>query len=592
MTEYHKAPKGCAFLLRKVGAETLHTPERFTEEQRMFARSTREFMDREVRPHADRLETGDHELMVQLMHKAAELGLLMIDVPAKYDGLQVDKTTSMLVAEHVSTYGSFATTYLAHVGIGTLPVLYFGSEETKAEWLPKLASGEAIAAYALTEPGSGSDALAAKAKAVLTDDGEHYILNGTKMWITNAGFADVFTVFCQVDGDKFTGFLVEADRPGVSLGAEEHKMGLKGSSTRLLILEDVKVPVGNVLGEVGKGAKIAFNVLNVGRFKLGVGALGGGKHALHLSAKYANERLAFGQPISSFGAIQTKLGEMVARLYALESMSYRIAGYMDESLETIDPDSPTYSGETMAAVEEFVVEDSIMKVYGSEIADFVVDEAVQIHGGMGYSREVEVERMYRDSRIQRIFEGTNEINRLLIPGMILKRIMKGQLNLFEAIQRIDDELAGAPLSAPAPGTIDYDVFLSEQAKKVTIYALNHAFQKHMMDIQDRQEILLYLADMLMDVYAMDSTVGRTLQLVADGGEAAELALKATHTFTADAARRVTSWAEALLAHIATGDELSAHFKALDHLAPRPRVDTITLRRDLAAVVIDREKYPF
>lgn len=596
MTEYKEAPKGCEFLLREVASQPILTPERFTEEQQLFAQTAETFMVKEVLPHVEELEKCDVALMRQMLDKAAEQGLLMIDIPEPFGGLGVDKTTSMLVTEKLSTYASFATSYGAHVGIGTLPLLFFGNKDQKSKYLPKLATGELLAAYALTEPGSGSDALAAKTKAELTEDGEHYILNGTKMWITNAGFADLFTVFCQVDGDKFTAFLVEADREGVSTGAEEKKMGLKGSSTRLLILENVKVPKENLLGQIGKGHKIAFNILNIGRFKLGVGVLGGSKRLLQLAAQYANERKAFGQSISGFGAIQQKLADMATQLYALESACYRVAGYMDNNLDSINPEDDDYAEKTMRAIEEYAVEDSIIKIFGSEVGQFVAYEAVQVHGGMGYSAEYEVERGYRDMRINSIFEGTNEINRMLIPGMILKRTMKGELNLFEVIQKVDASLAEeskpTPPSAEAEN-LEYDKFLVEQAKKIAVYAANQAIQKHMADLRNQQQILTCLADMIIGVYAMDSTVARTQQLLDDQGfEAIALQRKATRLYAAQTFNEIRMWAQELLCNIARGDKLTTHLDALEKLSVTPRVSTVRLRRDIAEVVIDREKYPF
>jgi alkylation response protein AidB-like acyl-CoA dehydrogenase len=591
-----QTPQGCSFLLTEVGTETILTPERFTSQQRDFARTAQTFMEKEVLPIAEELEHVERGQMAGVLRKAGDVGLLMIDIPEEYGGLQVDKTTSMLVTETLAQYGGFATSYGAHVGIGTLPILYFGTKEQKVRWLPKLATGELLAAYALTEPGSGSDALAAKTKAVLSEDGQHYVLNGTKMWITNAGFADIFTVFCQVDGSKFTAFVVEKDREGVSTGAEEKKMGLKGSSTRLLILENVKVPKENLLGEVGKGHKIAFNILNIGRFKLGVGVLGGSKRVMHVTTKYANERVAFGQTIGSFGAIQSKFGEMVARMYALESMSYRVAGYMDQSLEQIDATSDDYSERSMEAIEEFAIEDSIMKVYGSEVAQYVADECVQIHGGMGYSAEYEVERTYRDVRINRIFEGTNEINRMLIPGMILKRAMKGQLNLFGLIQSVEEDLS-QPSSKLPPGAqeegLALERFMVEQGKKVFAYAANQAIQKHMADLRDQQEILCLMADMIMELYAIDSAVTRTLQIIAERGlDKAKLAHSATRLACASGFNRVRQLAEELLCHLAKGDRLTPHLEALEKLTFVPRVDTITIRRELAQAALERERYPF
>ena len=593
MTEYKEAPKGCEFLLREVATQAILTPEDFTEDQKMFRASAQEFMTREVLPMTEKLEKGDHALMADILRKAGEQGLLMIDIPETYGGLGVDKTTSMLVTEELSRYASFATSHGAHAGIGTLPLLFFGNNEQKAAYLPKLATGEWLAAYALTEPGSGSDALAAKTKAVLTEDGEHYVLNGTKMWITNAGFADLFTVFCQVDGDKFTAFLVEADRAGVSTGAEEHKMGLKGSSTRLLILENVKIPKENMLGEVGKGHKIAFNILNIGRFKLGVGVLGGCKRLLEVGVRYANEREAFGEPISSFGAIQLKLGESLAQIYALQSACYRVAGYMDNNLDSIKADDPDYASKTMKAIEEYAIEDSIIKVISSDIGQYIAYEAVQIHGGMGYSSEYEVERGYRDMRINSIFEGTNEINRMLIPGMILKRTMKGELNLFEVIQGVEATLKQGAVEAPDDDGIAYDAFLVEQAKKIAIYAANHAIQKYMMALKDQQQVLLSLADMIIHVYAMDSTVARTAQWIdAQGADEVQAQRDATRLYVSQSFSKVATWARELVCNISEGDDLDAHLDALEILTVTPRVPTIALRTRLAKLLIEREKYPF
>jgi alkylation response protein AidB-like acyl-CoA dehydrogenase len=594
-----QVPTGCSFLINEVGFETIQTPEKFTQEQRMFAKTASDFMEKEVFPHVEDLEHKDFDKMVEIMKKAAEVGLLLADIPEEYGGLQVDKSTSMIITEIISQYAGFAATFGAQVTIGMLPTLYFGTEEQKKHWLPKLGSGEAFAAYALTEAGSGSDALAAKTKAIESDDGEHYVVNGSKMWITNAGFADLFTVFCQVDGDKFSALLIEADREGVSVGAEEKKMGQHGSSTRQVILEDVKVPKSNVLGEVGKGHKIAFNILNIGRFKLGVGSLGGSKRALMLAAKYANEREQFGQPISSFGAIRSKLARMATQSYALESMSYRVAGYMDARLETLDAGVGDYPKQAMKAIEEFAVEDSIMKVYGSEVSHFVADQAVQIHGGYGYSAEYEVERMYRDVRISQIYEGTNEINRMLIPGMILKRTMKGQLNLFEMIQQVEAALS-EPKEPTPPGReadpeLSFEKFMTRQAKQLVVYTANQAIQKHMADLREQQEILLDLADMIIDLYAMDSTVTRTLQLIErDGMAASELHRAATRLQTSRAFGRIRQLAERLLSHLAAGDadKLTTHLEALEKLTFSPRVDEIGLERQIAEAVVEAEKYPF
>ncbi len=590
-----KPPRGCSFLIGEVGSEKVFSPEDFTEDQRMFADTAKTFMEREVYPHIEDLEHQDFDKMVEILKKAADVGLLMIDIPEAYGGLQVDKTTSMIVTEYMATYSGWAVSYGAHTGIGLWPLLYFGTPAQKEHWLPKLATAEVISAYALTEPHSGSDAMAARTRADLQDDGS-YILNGSKMWITNAGFADLFTVFAQVDGDKFTAFLVEADRDGVSTGAEEKKMGLKGSSTRLLNLEDVRVPAENLLGEVGKGHRIAFNILNIGRFKLGVGSLGGGKHILRVATEYAQERVQFKQPIANFGAIRTKLAEIASRLYALESMCYRVAGYMDQSLEILDDSADDYPQQAMKAIEEFAVEDSIMKVFGSEVLDFAIDEAVQIHGGYGYSAEYEGERMYRDCRINRIFEGTNEINRMLIPGMILKRTMKGQLNLFGTIQKV--ELAISEGQAPTPSPKDqpdlaFERFLTEQAKKLVIYCANQAIQKHMADLRDQQEILMELADLIIQLYAMDSTVGRTLKLVErDGFDATAAARAATQVTLATGFAEIRRRGEELLYNLATGEKLNAHLEAFELLTFHHGIDVIGHRRTVADAVTDRGGYPF
>ncbi len=590
-------PQGCTFLIDEVGSEAIFTPEQFTEDQQMFAQTAQSFMEKEVYPIVDDLEKQDFDKMVQLLEKAGEVGLLMIDIPEAYGGLQVDKTTSMIVTEYLSKYSGWATTFGAHTGIGMLPLLYFGNEEQKKTWLPRLATAETIAAYALTEPGSGSDALAAKTTAVLTDDGDHYVLNGTKLWITNAGFADLFTVFAQVDGEQFTAFLVEADRDGVSTGEEEEKMGLKGSSTRELRLDDVKIPRENLLGEIGKGHKIAFNILNIGRFKLGVGSLGGAKRALMVATKYATEREQFGQPIAEFGAIRSKIARMATRLYSLESMCYRVSGYMDDSLEILDRDADDYAAQAMKAIEEFAVEDSIMKVVGSEVLSFVADEAVQIHGGLGYSAEYEVERIYRDTRINRIFEGTNEINRMLIPGMILKRTMKGELDLFNQIQKVEMALAedekAVPPAADDDPSMAFERFMTEQAKKLGIYCANQAIQKHMADLRDRQEILIDLADIISQIYVMDSTVSRTLQLIeADGFEATELHRAATRLTLAEAFRIIRDKSERLLYNLAEGDALNAHLQAFQKLSFFPRIDEFALWEIVADATIERQKYPF
>lgn len=579
--------KRCSFLLNPVGSEHIFTPEQFTDDQRMYAKTAEDFMNKEVLPLAARLEAKEDGLMASVLRKAGDVGLLMVDVPEAWGGLELDKTTSMLVSEKMSIYGAFSVSHGAHVGIGSLPLVYFGNSEQKDRYLPKLATGELIAAYALTEPGSGSDALGAKTTAVLEEhDGRRYYrLNGTKMWITNAGFADLFTVFAKVDGEKFTAFLVDASLEGVSTGAEEHKMGIKGSSTRMLILEDVLVPEENLLGEIGRGHKIAFNILNIGRFKLGVGVLGGAKHALEVSARYALERKQFGQPIATFGAIREKLADMAIRTYALEAMCYRVAGYMDEEIASLDGTSPTYIRDVMAAIEAFTVEDSIMKVFGSEALSFVADEGVQIHGGYGYSEEYEIERAYRDARINRIFEGTNEINRLLIPGTVLKLTMSGELPLFEVIARAEAVASGDGETLPADEGLAQAVFLCRQTKLLAVYVANVAIQKYMAAFKDEQELLLALADMLIAAYAVDSTLARVLQRDA-AGDAGEVHHAIARAFTTETYGRVVEIAHRIAPTLADGADLTALRTRLDRFTHRPTTDVIALKRVVADHVVE------
>ena len=582
-------PRACSFLLNPNGSERIFTPEDFTDEQRMFAQTAEDFMNREVLPFVERLEEQEEGLMVEKLKKAGEVGLLMIDVPEDYGGLGLDKTTSMLCSEKLATYGGFSVSHGAHTGIGGLPLIFFGNNEQKARYLPRLATGELLAAYALTEPGSGSDALGAKTTAVYEEvDGRgHYRLNGTKMWITNAGFADLYTVFAKVDGDKFTAFLVEAAYDGVSTGAEEHKMGIKGSSTRMLILEDVLVPEENVLGQIGRGHKIAFNILNVGRFKLGVGVLGNAKRTIEIATRYALERKQFKQPIANFGAIRAKLGNMAVQTYALESMCYRVAGYMDRVIDDLDASSPDYTQQVMEAIEEFAIEDSIMKVFGSEATSYVIDEAVQIHGGYGYSREYEVERSYRDARINRIFEGTNEINRMLIPGMILKLTMKGELPLFEVISQAE-AVAAADKVAPPPvnaENLEYERFLCNHGKLLTVFVANVAIQKFMATFKDEQEVMLALADLLILTYGIDCTVARVSQLRA-AGEATPVHLAIAQVFAAQAYQSLVDIAHRLAPSLAFGDELVELSAKLDKFSHRPANNVIALTRVIADHVVE------
>ncbi len=557
-------PSGGAFLLDEVGRARIMAPELFTEEQRLYYRTAMQFTLEQVLPLAERLEKKDNALLRELLRKAGELGLLMIDIPQAYGGLGLDKTTSLLVAEAKTLYGSWSVTFGGHTGIGTLPIVWFGTPAQKARYLPKLATGEWVAAYALTETGSGSDALGAKTKAVLSSDGKHWILNGSKQFITNAAFADVFIVFAKVDGEKFTAFIVDRTTEGLTIGPEEHKMGIRGSSTCPLVFEDAKVPVENVLGQIGKGHKIAFNILNVGRLKLGVGVIGAMKHQLKSALKYAQDRKQFQRPIVQFGLIREKLSRMATAIYATESMAYRTSGLIDARLLGEDPNAPDYDQKTIAAIEEYAIESSILKVYGSEALGMLVDEAVQIHGGYGYIEEFPVERAYRDQRINRIFEGTNEINRMLITGMLLKRAVKGQLPLFDAAQSVDEELSSKSLPRPRNlDALDKEALAAEYIKRLALYALKCAAETFGPDVERQQTVLAAVADVAMDAYALDSMIARTRQ-VAGSGELDARRVAMIRLYAMDAHARSHHRAKKALCAIAKGADRERH---LEKIAP-------------------------
>jgi len=582
--------KGASFLLGDIAPEQVFTPEDMTEEQKMIGQSVLEFVEKEIEPVREKLESLDYDLSVRLMRKAGEMGFLGAEVPEQYGGLELDKISATVISENMVRSGSFALTHGAHIGIGTLPIALFGTPEQKQKYLPKLVTGEWIAAYALTEPGSGSDALGAKTSAVLSEDGKYYILNGTKQFITNGGFADVFTVYAKVDGEKFTAFIVERNFPGVSIGPEEKKMGIKGSSTCPVILEDVKVPVENVLGEVGRGHVIAFNILNIGRFKLGVGAVGTTKWAIELSAKYANERKQFKVPISSFGLIQQKLADMNIAAYVNEATVYRTAGLIDEALAGLDPNAPDIGVVTGKRIEEYAIECSINKVFGSEMMDEVVDHAVQIHGGYGYIQEYKVEQMYRDSRINRIFEGTNEINRLLIPGTLVKKAMRGDLPLLAAVQNLQKELISF-IPAPAEGLLGAEKALIDAAKKIVLMVAGLGVQKYQMALEKEQELLANVADLIIAIYAMESAYLRTMKAVArDGQEAHQNKIDMTQVYVHETFDRVEQIARASLAAISEGDELLTQLSILKRLCRRTPVNTVALKRAIARRVIEAEKY--
>ncbi|KZE81740.1 acyl-CoA dehydrogenase family protein [Paenibacillus elgii] len=582
---------GGSFIIEDIDFTRVVTPEDFTEEHRMIAQTTEDFVAGDIAPHDEEIEKLDYELSVKMLRKAGELGLLGADVPEAYGGLGLDKVSSTLINERLTKASAFALTVGAHVGIGTLPIVYFGTEEQKKKYLPLLATGQKVAAYCLTEPSSGSDALGAKATAVLSEDGTHYILNGTKQFITNAGFADVFIVYAKVNGTDFSTFIVERTMEGVSIGPEEKKMGIKGSSTCPLILEDVKVPVENLLWEVGKGHLIAFNILNIGRFKLAAGCVGAAKDAIELSAKYANERTQFGRKISSFPLIGAKLADMNIRTYVLESMAYRTAGLFDEGLSEVDHGSANVGQQSAKAIAEYALECSINKVFGSETLDFVADEGVQIHGGYGFTQEYRIERIYRDSRINRIFEGTNEINRLLIPGTLIKRAMKGELPLMQKAMGLQSELLSLVPGQTFEGTLEQENHLLAMAKKIFLMVGAQAVQKYQTKLDQEQEILSHLADIMISVFAMESALLRTKKQIATGGEGKALnATDMTTVFVHESFARIEEWAKEALAAMESGDMLRTQLSVLKKLTRKTPINAIEIKREIASRVIEAEKY--
>ena len=583
--------RGGAWLLESSEPAAVFTPERFTEEHRLIAQTADEFVDNEVLPVLGRLEQKDWALARRLVVRCGELGLLGVDVPEAYGGVQLDKVTSLVVSERLARSASFGATFGAQANLTILPLLLFGTGAQKQKYIPKLISGELIGAYALSESGSGSDALGAKARATQQPDGS-FVLTGEKMWITNGGFADLFIVFAKVDGERFTAFIVERAFPGVSNGKEEHKLGLHGSSTTPLVLQDVRVPAENLLGEVGKGHKVAFNVLNFGRFKLGAMCTGGARGAIAESAKYAAQRKQFGQPIASFGAIRHKLGEMTARTYAVESLMYRTAGLIDARLDAT-PHELTDGSAALAALEEYAVEASIAKVAGSEMLDYVLDENVQIHGGNGFVTDYPAERHYRDARVNRIFEGTNEINRLLIPGMLAKRAAKQELPIIAAAKALQDELLG-PAAAPQGSDSPLaDERAAVQAfKKIALMVLGLAMQTYRDALGDQQEVLMLAADIIIDVFSADSAVLRAQAAASGNLPNAALHADAARVFVNDAAMRVDASARQALAAMADGDTLRTLLAALRRVMKVTPVNTVVLRRRLADATVARGGYVF
>ena len=591
---------GGSFLLNEADPANTFTPEDFSDEQRQIASTAAEFAANEVLPAADDIEAKHFDVTRGLLKKAGDLGLMAVDIPEEYGGLAMDKVTSAIIADRMSVLASFSVAFSAHVGIGTLPIVWYGTEAQKQKYLPKLASGEWIAAYALSEASSGSDAMNIRARAVR--DGDHYVLNGEKMWITNAGFADLYTVFAKIadpaDPDpskaKMSAFLVERNTPGLTVGAEEHKLGIRGSSTCPLILNDCRIPAENLLGEAGKGHHIAFNILNIGRFKLGAACLGGSRTSLTDAIHYAKERKAFGKAIAEFGLIQQKISDSATRIYVGESMAYRTIGAIDAALAAIPEGDAHNSREIQKRIEEYAVECSILKVWGSEMLDAIVDHTVQIYAGYGYVEEYPAERAYRDSRINRIFEGTNEINRLIITGFLMKRAMSGQLPLLAAIKALMDELMAPPSfgdGAEADDPLARETQMLANAKKLALFASGSASQKYMNGLADQQEVMAALADIILEVYAFDSALARARKLAAAKSPNAALAAEMTRLYAGTAFHIIESAARQVIAAVAEGDMLRTQLAIYRRLVKHEPADTFSLSRTIARAAIEKGRYP-
>ena len=592
-TASKSAAKGGSFLLDAAAPQDVFTPADLNDDQRLIGQTAEEFVVKEVFPHIKDLENKKPGLMAELVKKGGELGLMSGGIPEEYGGAGLDKISGMVLTEKLSLYGGFAVTHGAHAGIGTLPIVYFGTEEQKKKYLPKLATGEFIGAYCLSEPQAGSDAQNSLTRAELNAEGTHYILNGQKMWITNGGFADLYIVFAKVNGEKFTAFIVERAFEGCKPGNEEHKMGIHGSSTTPVFLENCKVPKENVLHEIGRGHIVAFNILNAGRFTLGASGVGAAKYVLATASKYAKERKAFGKQIGDFGMMKEKLGEMAIQLYAVEAMVYRSAGNMEMAMAAAAGSGDKVKN-TMAVLDEYAIESSISKVYGSEMLDYVVDEAVQIFGGYGFHEDYPVCRAYRDSRINRIFEGTNEINRMLIIQMLMKRAMGGQLPLLQAAMKLSEEILAGPAFEEAPeGVLAEEARVVANGKKMFLQAAGGAVQKFREKLSEEQELIGALSNMVIEIYAMDSSLLRAQKAAATKGEAAtQVMLDAARVFIHDAMERVEHEAKRAVAAVNEGDMLTTQMAVLKRFGKRAPVDTIGLRRNVAAAVQAQDRYPF
>jgi butyryl-CoA dehydrogenase len=582
---------GGSFLIQEHNIDDVFTPEDLSEEHQQIVQTTQEFAKNEIVPNLDKIEHKEFAVTRELIRKACEIGIGNVDIPEQYGGSDMDKISSAIIAEQISVSGSFSVSFGGHVGIGTLPIVYFGTPEQKAKYLPKLAKGEWIAAYALSESTSASDAMNARTKAVLSADGKEWILNGEKMWITNGGFADVYIIFAKVDGEKFSAFIVERNFPGCQAGAEEKKMGIRGSSTTPIILNDCRVPNENLLGEIGKGHVIAFNTLNIGRYKLGAGVIGGGRYSLNNSIAYAKQRKAFGKTLADFGMIKEKLAQMAVEVYTGESMSYRTVGMIDAALSEIDRNAADVYKQIAKGIEEYAVECSILKVWGSEMIDYVVDETVQIFGGYGFVEEYPAERSYRDARVNRIFEGTNEINRMIITGWLLKRAMSGQLALLPAIKKLTDEIMSGGSGEPLEGTLAAERTLVSNAKKAGLMLAGAASQKYMMALSDQQEILGAIADMVIETYAMDSVVLRTQKLIEREGEAkAQHAVAMTQVSLALSLNKIEAAARKVVAAVSEGDTLRTQLVILRRLFKYEPFNTIALTQQIANRIVEAGKY--
>ncbi len=583
--------KGGSFLVDDISCEAIFTPEDFTDEHKMIGKTAEDFVVNEVVPQVEYLENHEFHRSVELLKSAGELGLLGVDIPEEYGGLGLDKVSSAIIGEKFSRVGGFSISHGAHVGIGSLPIVLFGNEDQKQKYLPALATGEKLAAYALTEPSSGSDALGAKTTARLNEAGTHYVLNGEKQWITNSAFADVFIVYAKVDGEHFTAFIVEKEYAGVSTSPEEKKMGIKSSSTRTLILEDVPVPTENVLGEIGKGHKIAFNILNIGRYKLAVGAIGASKRTIELSAAYAKQRKQFKQSLSSFSLIQEKIANMATKAYATESSVYRTVGLFEERMNAFNEEEIKDGRKVADAIAEYAIECSLNKVFASESLDYVVDEGVQIHGGYGFMAEYEIERLYRDSRINRIFEGTNEINRLLVPGTFVKKALKGDLPLLQKAQLVQEEIMMIVPEEIGTGVLDQERYLVKNAKKIALLTAGIVVQKYGKALEQEQELLVNIADIVSNVYAMESCLLRAEKAVAKTGiEKNKQKILYTQVFCQEAFQQIEADAKETLVAVENGDGLRLMLSALRKFTRHTPTNIIVKKREIAASVFEGEKY--